>query len=60
VVVLQDTLKMEASRSSEALVSYRNITQRHNPEDLVLELLFVSYLTPIIYVLLACSSVQKD
>jgi hypothetical protein len=25
---------MEAARSTEALVSYRNTTRRHNPEDL--------------------------
>jgi hypothetical protein len=29
-------LKMEAARSSETLVSYRNIKRRHNPEDLEL------------------------
>jgi len=28
------TLKMEAARSSETLVSYCNTTQHHNPEDL--------------------------
>jgi len=28
------TLKMEAAMSSEMLVSYSNITQRHNPEHL--------------------------
>jgi hypothetical protein len=28
---------MEPARSSETSVSYRNITQRHNPEDLDLK-----------------------
>jgi hypothetical protein len=27
-------MKMEAARYSETLTSYRNTTQRHNPEDL--------------------------
>jgi hypothetical protein len=31
-------VKMEAARSSETLVSYRNPTRRHNPEDLDFEL----------------------
>jgi hypothetical protein len=34
------TLKMEAARPSETLVSYCNITRRHNPEDLDLKILF--------------------
>jgi hypothetical protein len=28
------TLKMEAARTSEMLVSYHNITRHNNPEDL--------------------------
>jgi hypothetical protein len=32
------TLKMEAGKSSETLVSYRNTTRRHSPEDLDLNL----------------------
>jgi len=32
------TLKMEGARSSETLVSYRNITWRQNPEDINLNL----------------------
>jgi hypothetical protein len=30
---LNFTLKMEAARASETLVSYHITTQRHNPED---------------------------
>jgi hypothetical protein len=33
-----DTLKMEAVRTSETFVSYRNTTRRQNPEDLDFEL----------------------
>jgi hypothetical protein len=32
------TLKMEAASSSETLVTYRNITRHHNPEDLGLDM----------------------
>jgi len=35
------TLKMVAVRSSETLVSYHNITWRHNPEDLDLNFKYV-------------------
>jgi len=34
------TLKMEAARSSETLVSYRNTTRHHNSEDLDLKVKF--------------------
>jgi len=38
--VITFRVKMEAARSSETLVSYRNTThrQRHNPQDLDLNL----------------------
>jgi len=32
------TLKMEAARTSETLVSYHNTTLRHSPEDLDMNL----------------------
>jgi hypothetical protein len=35
------TLKMETARSSETLVSYHNITRRHDPQDLDLYALCV-------------------
>jgi hypothetical protein len=38
---LHFTLKMEAASSSETLVYYRNITRRHNSEDLGLKLFFL-------------------
>jgi hypothetical protein len=34
-------MKMEAAKSSETLVSYRNTTRRYNPEDLDLDVLFL-------------------
>jgi hypothetical protein len=32
---------VEAARSSEMLISYRNATRGHNPEDLELDLLWL-------------------
>jgi hypothetical protein len=34
VILLLITLKIEAARSSETLVAYRNITRSHKAEDL--------------------------
>jgi hypothetical protein len=36
--IVKFTLKMGSARSSETLVSYHNITQFHNPEELDLNL----------------------
>jgi hypothetical protein len=36
--ILHFTLKMEAGRSFETLISYHRTTRRHNPEDLDLNL----------------------
>jgi len=41
---LHFTLKMEAVRTSETLVSYHYATRRQNPEDLYLKLSFLFYL----------------
>jgi len=38
-VIIKGDLKMEAACFSETWVSYRNTTQRNNPEDLDLNLL---------------------
>jgi hypothetical protein len=38
VVLWRRVLKLESARSSETQVPYHNITRRHNPEDLDLNL----------------------